>query len=57
MISDGARVTQGTSARTPFQVLSARQMKPLSQVRPDLDGDQLQPGKFGEHPSEIRLCN
>ena len=36
--AEGRASTHGTSARTPCQVLSARQMKLRSQVKPRFDG-------------------
>ena len=51
MISDGGRSTQGTSTRTPFQVLLARHMKAGSQLTPDSISTTLRPGNLPNTPS------
>ncbi len=57
MISAGERLTHGTSARTPRQVLTARQMKPGSQVTPDSSSTNFRSGNLLNTPLEIRLSN
>ncbi len=54
-ISAGARSTQGTSGRTPRQVLPARQNQLGSHVNPASLITTLRPGNLWNTPSATRL--
>src|SRR5713101_7773111 len=51
MIAAGSRSIQGTSTRTPRQVLLARHMKAGSQLTPDSIKTTLRPGNLRNTPS------
>src|ERR1700704_143678 len=51
MIAAGSRSIQGTSTRTPRQVLLARHMKAGSQLMPDSINTTFNPGNFRNTPS------
>jgi hypothetical protein len=56
-ISEGGRSIQGTSGRTPRQVLLARHSQPGSQVKPDSIITALRRGNFWNTPSATRLMS